>query len=76
MSGQDEQFMKAALECAALGLGAVEPNPMVGAVIVRDGVEIARGYHKKFGGPHAEIEAMKNCGFRISDFGLPFIGRW
>jgi diaminohydroxyphosphoribosylaminopyrimidine deaminase/5-amino-6-(5-phosphoribosylamino)uracil reductase len=63
--------MAVALECAALGLGAVEPNPMVGAVIVRDGVEIARGHHKKFGGPHAEIEAMKNCGFRISDFGLP-----
>ena len=51
--------MAVALECAAQGLGAVEPNPMVGAVIVRDGVEIARGYHKKFGGPHAEIEAMR-----------------
>ena len=62
MSGQDETFMRAALECAALGLGAVEPNPMVGAVIVRDGVEIARGHHKKFGGPHAEIEAMRAGG--------------
>lgn len=51
--------MKIALREAAMGLGAVEPNPMVGAVIVRDGVEIARGHHRRFGGPHAEIEAMR-----------------
>ena len=54
--------MQAALECAASGLGAVEPNPMVGAVTVRDGVEIGRWWHKRFGGPHAEIEALRSTG--------------
>ncbi|HUS46493.1 MAG TPA: bifunctional diaminohydroxyphosphoribosylaminopyrimidine deaminase/5-amino-6-(5-phosphoribosylamino)uracil reductase RibD, partial [Phycisphaerae bacterium] len=58
MQTQDEKFMRAALELAARGRGGVEPNPMVGAVIVRDGVEIARGRHKRFGGPHAEAEAI------------------
>ena len=50
--------MVLALELAARGLGSVEPNPMVGAVIVRDGELIARGWHRRFGGPHAEIEAL------------------
>ena len=52
------QFMRRALELAARGLGSVEPNPMVGAVIVRDGQEIAAGWHRRFGGPHAEREAL------------------
>jgi len=50
--------MALALALAERGRGAVEPNPMVGAVIVRDGKEIARGWHGRFGGPHAEIEAL------------------
>ena len=50
--------MAAALGAARQGRGAVEPNPMVGAVLVRDGAEIARGWHIRFGGPHAEIEAL------------------
>jgi len=59
MAGEDQTFMRAALELAARGRGAVEPNPMVGAVIVRNGVEIAGGWHRKFGGPHAEVEAIE-----------------
>ena len=58
MGSNDETFMRIALACAARGLGLVEPNPMVGAVLVRDGREIARGWHGRFGGPHAEIEAL------------------
>jgi len=50
--------MRIALDCARRGVGSVEPNPPVGAVIVRDGVEIARGWHGRFGGPHAEREAL------------------
>ena len=57
-AGEDERFMALTLELARRGRGSVEPNPMVGAVIVRDGVEIARGWHKRFGGPHAEREAL------------------
>ena len=55
---QDERFMAVALELAAVGRGEVEPNPQVGAVIVRDGQEIARGWHGRFGGRHAETEAI------------------
>ena len=50
------------MELARRGLGAVEPNPMVGAVVVRDGVEIGRGWHGRFGGPHAEREALAAVG--------------
>lgn len=58
MLTEDKRHMSAALELAERGRGSVEPNPMVGAVIVRDGVVIARGWHASFGGPHAEIEAL------------------
>jgi diaminohydroxyphosphoribosylaminopyrimidine deaminase/5-amino-6-(5-phosphoribosylamino)uracil reductase len=51
--------MGRALELAARGQGSVEPNPMVGCVIARDDVLIAEGWHQRFGGPHAEIEALK-----------------
>ena len=54
----EEKFMKMALALAHSGIGAVNPNPLVGAVIVKDGQIIATGYHKKYGAPHAEIEAF------------------
>ena len=53
-----EDFMNLALTLARRGQGDVEPNPMVGAIIVRDGIALGQGWHKKFGGPHAEIEAF------------------
>ena len=58
MTKANEQFMRRALELARRGLGAVEPNPMVGAVIVRDGRVLGEGWHRRFGGPHAEVEAF------------------
>ena len=57
----DQQFMRAAMELAHNGMGAVEPNPMVGCLIVRDGTIIGSGYHQRFGGPHAEVEALASC---------------
>jgi diaminohydroxyphosphoribosylaminopyrimidine deaminase/5-amino-6-(5-phosphoribosylamino)uracil reductase len=57
----DEKFMRLALRLARRGLGKVSPNPMVGAVIVKDGRIIAKGYHRAFGGDHAEVDAMKNA---------------
>jgi diaminohydroxyphosphoribosylaminopyrimidine deaminase / 5-amino-6-(5-phosphoribosylamino)uracil reductase len=58
----DELFMARALELAARGEGAVEPNPMVGCVLVRDGRIVGEGWHQEFGGPHAEINAIKQAG--------------
>jgi len=58
----DEKYMKLALELAALGEGNVNPNPMVGAVVVKDGEIIGRGYHKKYGGPHSEVFALEEAG--------------
>ena len=58
----DEQYMKAALGLAARGAGWVSPNPMVGAVVVRDGEVAGRGWHRRYGGPHAEVEALARAG--------------
>ncbi len=57
----DEVFMCEALRLARLGQGHVEPNPMVGAVIVRDDKIIASGYHARFGSLHAEAQALLDC---------------
>jgi diaminohydroxyphosphoribosylaminopyrimidine deaminase/5-amino-6-(5-phosphoribosylamino)uracil reductase len=54
----DEQYMKRALQLARRGMGQVSPNPMVGAVIVRSDKIIAEGYHRRFGGDHAERDAL------------------
>jgi diaminohydroxyphosphoribosylaminopyrimidine deaminase/5-amino-6-(5-phosphoribosylamino)uracil reductase len=58
-SASDLRWMRRALELAARGRGRVEPNPPVGAVIVRRGKLIGEGFHERFGGPHAEIRAME-----------------
>lgn len=58
----DSEFISQAIELARQGQGLVEPNPLVGCVIVRDGRIVGRGYHQRFGGPHAEIEALRDAG--------------
>lgn len=55
----EDMFMRAALAEARKGLGFTHPNPAVGAVIVRDGHIVARGWHRAAGGPHAEIAAIR-----------------
>jgi diaminohydroxyphosphoribosylaminopyrimidine deaminase/5-amino-6-(5-phosphoribosylamino)uracil reductase len=59
--GGDEQHMARAIELARRGEGFVEPNPMVGCVLVRDGACLGEGWHRGYGGPHAEIEALRSC---------------
>ena len=54
-------FMLRAIELAKKGTGHVSPNPKVGCVIVKDGRVIAEGFHRKFGGDHAEVDAIKNA---------------
>ncbi len=61
MNNQDEKFMRSALKLAERGIGSVEPNPAVGCVIVKAGQIVGTGYHKKYGGPHAEINAIDDC---------------
>ena len=59
---QDQHWMQRALELARNGQGHVEPNPLVGCVIVRDNQLIAVGWHQQFGGDHAEIDALQKAG--------------
>jgi len=61
ISDRDAHWMRSALRLAERGRGRVEPNPMVGCVLVRNDVEVASGFHASFGGPHAEVEALKDC---------------
>ena len=57
----DEHYMKTALDIAEFGCGFVNPNPMVGAVIVKNGEIIGKGFHEKYGEAHAERNAIANC---------------
>jgi len=56
-----EKWMRLALALAKKGEGKVSPNPMVGAVLVKNNKLIAKGYHRYFGGPHAEIETLRKA---------------
>lgn len=57
----DEQYMLRALQLAKQGQGRTNPNPMVGAVLVKDGRVIGEGYHRKYGDLHAERDALFHC---------------
>ncbi|MDE2848895.1 MAG: bifunctional diaminohydroxyphosphoribosylaminopyrimidine deaminase/5-amino-6-(5-phosphoribosylamino)uracil reductase RibD [Gemmatimonadota bacterium] len=60
----DAVFMRRALDLAARGMGRTSPNPMVGSVVVRDGVVLGEGYYREYGGPHAEPQALEEAGGR------------
>ena len=57
----DEQYMRRAIELAKRGMGYTSPNPMVGAVIVKDGRIIGEGWHERYGELHEERNALKHC---------------
>jgi diaminohydroxyphosphoribosylaminopyrimidine deaminase/5-amino-6-(5-phosphoribosylamino)uracil reductase len=59
---QDQAFMRRALALAREGWGQTAPNPMVGAVVVRDGAVVGEGYHARFGTPHGEVMALRAAG--------------
>ena len=61
---RDAEHMRRALILAQQGWGQTAPNPMVGAVVVRDGVVVGEGFHSRYGEPHAEIAALKAAGDR------------
>ena len=60
----ERHWMNRALELAKLGTYTVSPNPMVGAVVVRDGQVVGEGFHRRAGGAHAEVEALAQAGSR------------
>ncbi len=61
---RDEDFLGLAFDLAEFGEGDVSPNPLVGAVVVSEGEIVGRGYHRRFGGPHAEVFALDEAGER------------
>ncbi|MBR4156970.1 MAG: bifunctional diaminohydroxyphosphoribosylaminopyrimidine deaminase/5-amino-6-(5-phosphoribosylamino)uracil reductase RibD [Bacteroidales bacterium] len=64
---QDIEYMRHAIELARRGAGFVNPNPMVGCVVVKDNAVIAEGYHEYYGGLHAERNALTNCKSECKD---------
>ena len=58
----DEAYLARAMELAERGAGRVSPNPVVGAVIARDGSVLGEGWHEEYGGPHAEVNAIADAG--------------
>ena len=70
----DEVFMRRAVDLALRARGRTSPNPVVGAVIVRDGRVLGEGYHRRAGLPHAEIEALRKAPSRSA--GPPFTSTW
>jgi diaminohydroxyphosphoribosylaminopyrimidine deaminase/5-amino-6-(5-phosphoribosylamino)uracil reductase len=58
----DREHLARAIELARRGIGSVKPNPIVGAVIARDGNVLGEGWHEVFGGAHAEVNAIEACG--------------
>jgi diaminohydroxyphosphoribosylaminopyrimidine deaminase / 5-amino-6-(5-phosphoribosylamino)uracil reductase len=68
MTGErDEQFMRRALALAERGWGQTAPNPMVGAVVVRDGKVVGEGWHERYGEAHAETNALARAGDAARD---------
>lgn len=62
-----EEYMRRALDLAALARGRTSPNPMVGAVIVKDGRIVGQGWHRQAGTPHAEVHALRQAGDLAKD---------
>lgn len=64
----DEYYMHICLELAEEGAGRTSPNPLVGAIVLdKDGNQVGQGYHKEYGGPHAEIFALDEAGSRATE---------
>jgi len=69
---QDKHFMQMALDLAVRGEGFTSPNPMVGAVVVKDGKVVGGGFHEVVGGPHAEVNAINAAG-KLAEGGTLYV---
>src|ERR671930_2236668 len=63
-AARDSAYMRRALSLARRGWGQTAPNPMVGAVVVRDGEVVGEGFHARYGADHAEVAALRAAGER------------
>ena len=68
----DIKFMQRCIQLARCGEAGAAPNPMVGAVVVCDGRIIGEGFHRRYGGPHAEVNASEASRKSISSLEAPF----
>ena len=66
MEANEAALLRECMALARRGSGAVEPNPIVGALVVKDGEIVGKGFHASFGGPHAEIAALREAGARAA----------
>ena len=62
LSESDREWLLQAASLAGRGWGQVHPNPMVGCLLIREGVRVGEGWHEKYGGPHAEVNAIRSAG--------------
>ena len=62
LTTEDRRYLDRARSLARRGWGRVHPNPMVGCVVVRDGEVVGEGWHERYGGPHAEVNALDRAG--------------
>ena len=69
LTAADVDHLERSIELAEFGLGRVHPNPMVGAVIVRDENVLGEGWHEECGGPHAEVNAIADATAKGADLG-------
>ena len=70
MTTEDERYMRRCIQLARCGEAGAAPNPMVGAVVVWQGQIIGEGYHRKCGGPHAEVNAIRAACVKLGTFDL------
>src|SRR5258708_33688010 len=68
----DKLHLQRAVELAEQGLGAVKPNPVVGAVVARDGEVLGEGWHQRYGGAHAEVHAIEARGLPDLEGATPY----
>ncbi len=72
VNSKDIEYMRLAIELARKGKGSVNPNPLVGAVVVKNDKVVGKGYHKFFGGPHAEVYSLDEAG-KHSEGGIIYV---
>ena len=67
LSESDREWLLRAASLAERGWGRVHPNPMVGCILTQDGQLVGEGWHEEYGGPHAEVNAIRSWRYRLRE---------